>query len=87
LFPPIINTIPNTVTPKRKYKLTNKSAINVWQKGADFQQFFKDKKHWQEQITEIQSGAVAKSYVRKGFLKYVEMRKYFPIYEEAVSHI
>ncbi len=36
---------------------------------------------------EIQSGAVAKSYMGKGFLKYEEMRKYFPIYEEAVSHI
>jgi hypothetical protein len=35
---------------------------------------------------EIQSGAVAKSYMRKGFLMYEEMRKYFPIYEEAVSH-
>jgi hypothetical protein len=36
---------------------------------------------------EIQSGAVAKSYMRKGFLIYEEMRKSFPIYEEAVSHI
>ncbi len=36
---------------------------------------------------EIQNGAVAKSYMRKGFLLYKEMRKYFPIYEEAVSHI
>ncbi len=37
---------------------------------------------------EIQSGAVAKSYIRKGFLiLYEEMRKYIPIYEEAVSHI
>jgi hypothetical protein len=35
---------------------------------------------------EIQNGAVAKSYMRKGFLIYEEMRKYFPIYEEAVSH-
>ncbi len=35
---------------------------------------------------EILSGAVAKSY-RKGFLIYEEMRKYFPIYKEAVSHI
>ncbi len=36
---------------------------------------------------EIQSGAVAKSYMRKrkGFLIYEEMRKNFPIYEEAVS--
>ncbi len=36
---------------------------------------------------EIQSGAVAKSYMRKDFLIYDEMRKYFPIYEEAVSQI
>ncbi len=36
---------------------------------------------------EIQSGAVAKSYMRKGFLIYEEMRKYFPICKEAVSHI
>jgi hypothetical protein len=36
---------------------------------------------------DIQSEAVAKSYMRKGFLKYEEMRKYFPIYIEAVSHI
>jgi hypothetical protein len=36
----------------------------------------------------IQGGAVAKSYMRKGFLIYEEMRKYFPIYEEeAISHI
>ncbi len=34
---------------------------------------------------EIQSGAVSKSYMRKGFLIYEEMRKYFPIYEEVVS--
>ncbi len=40
---------------------------------------------------EIQSTrrAVAKSYMRKGFLIFEEMRKYFPIYmyEKAVSHI
>ncbi len=35
---------------------------------------------------EIQSGAVPKSCIRKGFLIYEEMRKYFPIYEEAVSY-
>jgi hypothetical protein len=32
-------------------------------------------------------GAVAKLYMREGFLIYEEMHKYFPIYEEAVSHI
>jgi hypothetical protein len=36
---------------------------------------------------EIQSGAVAKSDMRKGLHIYGEMRKYFPIYEEAVSHL
>jgi hypothetical protein len=36
---------------------------------------------------EIQNGAVAKSYLRKGFLIYEEMRKYLPIYEDTVSHI
>jgi hypothetical protein len=36
---------------------------------------------------EIQSRAVAKSYMRKGFLIYEEMRKYFSIYEEAFGLI
>jgi hypothetical protein len=36
---------------------------------------------------EIQSEAVAQSYMRKGFLIYEEMRKYFPIFEEAVSYL
>jgi hypothetical protein len=37
---------------------------------------------------EIQSGEVAKSYMRKRFLIiYEEMHKYFPIYEEAASYI
>jgi hypothetical protein len=36
---------------------------------------------------EIPGGAVAKSYMRKGFLIYEEMRKYYPIYEKAVSLI
>ena len=36
---------------------------------------------------DIQSGAVAKSYMRKSFLIYEEMRQYFPKYEEAVSHM
>jgi hypothetical protein len=36
---------------------------------------------------EIQMGWGAKSYMRKGFLIFEEMRKFFPIYEEAVSDI
>ncbi len=35
---------------------------------------------------EIHSEAVAKLFMKKGVLIYVEMRKYFPIYEKAVSH-
>jgi hypothetical protein len=45
---------------------------------------YNDKKEYQSFLIyrEIQSGA----YIRKGFLIYEEMRKYFPIYEEAVSN-
>jgi hypothetical protein len=32
-------------------------------------------------------GAFAKSYMRKGFLIYEEMRQYLVIYEVVVSHI
>ncbi len=31
-------------------------------------------------------GLVAKSYMRKGFLIYEEIRNYLTIYEETVSH-
>jgi hypothetical protein len=34
---------------------------------------------------EIQNGAVAKSNMRKGLLICDEIRKYLPLYEEAVS--
>jgi hypothetical protein len=34
---------------------------------------------------EIQSGVVAKSYMRKGFIIYEKRRKYFPIYEGAIT--
>ncbi len=36
---------------------------------------------------EIQMGAVAESYMKKGFLIYKERRKYLVIYKETVSHI
>jgi hypothetical protein len=45
----------------------------------------KDSKIWPI-YKEIQSGAVAKLYMRKGFLVDEEMRKYFPIFEDAVSY-
>jgi hypothetical protein len=35
---------------------------------------------------EIQMGAVAKSYMRKGSLIYEEMRKYLVIFKDAVSY-
>jgi hypothetical protein len=37
------------------------------------------------QYKEIQKGAVAKSYMRKGFLIYEEMRKYLIIYDFATA--
>ena len=36
---------------------------------------------------EIQSGAVAKSYMRKGFPIYEEMGKYFLIYKEVILYM
>jgi hypothetical protein len=50
---------------------------------------YTDKKRKQNvpHIKEIQMGSGAKSYMRNGFLIYEEMRKYFTIYEEAVSRI
>jgi hypothetical protein len=38
-------------------------------------------------IKKFRNGAVAKSYMREGFLIYEEIRKYLTIYEEAVSYI
>ncbi len=50
---------------------------------------YADKKEYQIFLLykEIHGGAVAKSYMRKDFQFYEEMRKYFTMYEEAVSHI
>jgi hypothetical protein len=51
-------------------------------------QFKKENKKFSSYMfKEIQTGAVAKSYMRKGFLIYEEMRKYLAIYKEVVSHI
>ncbi len=36
---------------------------------------------------EIQMESGAKSYLRNGFLMSEEMRKFFPIYKEIVSHL
>ncbi len=57
--------------------------------GTNTPELYTDKKENQIFLIykEIQCGAVAKSYMRKGFLIYEEMRKYFPTYEEAVGHI
>jgi hypothetical protein len=38
-------------------------------------------------IKEIQMGSGAKSYVRNSSLTYEEIRQFFTLYEEAVSHI
>ncbi len=64
-------------------------AINLWNTVMPLCYTYTHKKENKIFLIyrEIQSGAVAKSYMRKGFLIYEEMRKYFPNYEEAVSHI
>ncbi len=54
-----------------------------------YAQYYTDKKEnkFFPIYKEIQSGAVSKSYMRKGFPIYEEMGKYFPIYKEAVSYV
>jgi hypothetical protein len=51
--------------------------------------YYSDKKEKKNSLLfkVIQKGAVAKSYMRKGFLIYEEIRRYLVIYQEAVSHI
>ena len=47
----------------------------------------KNKIKFSSLVKEIQEGAVAKSYMRKGLLIYEEIRKSLVKNEEAVSHI
>ncbi len=62
------------------FLLKNKIMVNTWCTDKKENQIFHIYK-------EIQSEAVAKSYMRKGFLIYEEMRKYSPyMRNEAVSH-
>jgi hypothetical protein len=75
-----------TNTPWRPHQAARKQAMVV----RIFQyKKYTDKKENQIFLTykEIQSGAVAKSCMRNGFLIYEEMRKYLPIFEEAFIHI
>ncbi len=69
--------------------LSQNFSLEILLDAGFFMYHYTDKKENQIFLIykEIQSGAVAKSCMRKGFLIYEEMRKYFPIYEEAVSHI
>ncbi len=62
-----------------------KCRLQFYLLGLVFFMNYTDKKENQSFLIyrEIPSGAVAKSYMRKGFLIYEEMRKYFPIYEVA----
>jgi hypothetical protein len=63
--------------------------LPIIQSKASFPVHYNNKKSNQIYFMykEIQNGAVAKSYMRKGSLIYEEMRKYLTIHEEAVSHI
>jgi hypothetical protein len=72
---------PDPITTKRIFLLRRKRG----KRGL----FYTDKKENEIFLInkEFQMGLVAKSYMRKGFLIYEEMRKYLTTYEEAVSHI
>jgi hypothetical protein len=57
--------------------------IDICSNGSTRQQKKKTMEHWKKKkfliYREIQTGAVAKSYMRRGFLIYEEMRKYLVI--------
>ncbi len=61
------------------YRMTQSAGLKDFHIDKKENQLFLYKK--------IQNGAVEKSFMRKGFLIYEEMRKYLAIYEEAISHI
>ncbi len=68
--------------------VSTKYAITCHQCQRHQQHWEKRKSNFPQTVSKkIQRGPVAKSFMRKGLLIYGEMRKYFPIYEEAVSHI
>jgi hypothetical protein len=76
--------------PPNEYLITpNAERSDRYRQTCWFLREYTDKK--EKKIFSInrenQSGAVAKSYMRKGLLIYHEMRKFLVIYEEAVSHI
>ncbi len=75
-------------TPHIAYRIGDLFGNPFWPDGRQLLKYT-DKKENQIFLIykEIQIGAVAKLYMKKGFLIYEEMRKYFPIYEEAVSHM
>ncbi len=68
-------------------EMTTSEAICFWVQKSRNRARIKKKKNFPHTVyKEIQKGAVAKSYMRKGLI-YEEMRKYLVIYEESVSHI
>ncbi len=56
-------------------------------KYINYNALIKKKTNFSSYIRKIQMGLDAKSYMRKRFPIYEEMRKFSTIYEEAVSHI
>ncbi len=75
LHPPPDPRMTSSRLPEAKF--TALFQLTLIKKKRKFFSIYKD----------IQNGAVAKSYMRKGFLMYEEMRKYLTIYEEGGSHM
>ena len=59
-----------------QYNKTNSCILTLIKKKTKFPSYI-GKFRWDR----------VQSYMRKGFLIYEEMRKFFPIYEEAFNHI
>jgi hypothetical protein len=64
-----------------------KGFLILWPPEGMTGEYTDKKKENFTHIQGIQNGEVVKSYMRKSFLIYEEMRKYLTIYEKAVSHI
>jgi hypothetical protein len=71
----------STLTPSMIFTYFNKGWKAIGRTGTD------KKENKIFLMKEVYMGLGAKLYMRKSFLMYEEIRKFFTLYEEAVSHI
>ncbi len=79
---------PENVTHSKKLSMftTPIVQITIWRTNQNYT-LLKKKMKFSSYIRNFWNKAVAKSYMREGFLIYVEIRKYLTIYEEATTYI